>query len=409
MKRFLHPQNWIPPLRPLIEAYLSIAARFIRPDPSVVICGAMNGLLYGDNSQHLFEWMLEHRPDLSPVWITRSWKTWRRIRSAGRPALLAYSPRALHALLRARVGVFTDNLHDISMDPWILPKTLSLIALRHGRSVKRVRFARRAHKISAEEAERRRFEGELTRYAISTSEFISELQELCLEIGPEKHVVTGYPRNDALLQTPDSQRQAWNRFMGGRSFRKVILYAPSWRHGRYFTRFFPFDDFDLEALEHFLEEHDCLMLLRPHRLDLGYPENRAYLAELSRQEHVQLATHEELPDVNSFLPFIDSLICDYSALYHDYLLLDRPMLFVPYDIEDFESQNGFLYPYLECLPGPDVRNFPGFLSKLGEIMDDRDPHREARHRLRDRIHAHQDAGATARVVALIDEIRAESS
>lgn len=404
--RFLHPQNLIVRLRPLIKAYMSIAARVIRPDPALVLCGAMNGLLYGDNSQHLFEWMLEHRPDLKPLWVTRSWKTLRQLRAAGRPVVLAYFPGALHALLRARTAVFTDNLHDLAMDPWIVPRTLSLIALRHGRSVKRVRFARKSHKISPAEAARRRFEGELTRYAISTSDFISELQELCLELGSEKHAVTGYPRNDALVEVPESHRESWQRFIGERRFRKVILYAPSWRHGRYFTRFFPFDDFDLNALERFLEENDCLLLLRPHRLDLSHPENRAWIGELSSKRHIQLATHDELPDVNSFLPFVDALICDYSALYHDYLLLDRPMLFIPYDIEDFEQRNGFLYPYLEYLPGPDVRDFSAFISTLGEIARGLDAHCDVRRKLRDRIHTHQDAGSCARVVALVDEIRA---
>ena len=49
MRRFLHPQSWIPWLRPLIKAYMRLAGRWVRPDPTVVVCGAMNGLLYGDN------------------------------------------------------------------------------------------------------------------------------------------------------------------------------------------------------------------------------------------------------------------------------------------------------------------------------------------------------------------------
>ncbi|MAE94848.1 MAG: hypothetical protein CL910_09325 [Deltaproteobacteria bacterium] len=368
----------------------------------------MNGRLYGDNSQHLFEWMLEERPDLKPLWATRSLETWRRLRAEGRPVVFAYSLAGLHALLRAHVAVFTDNLEDLAMDPWILPDALQLIALRHGRSVKRVRFARKGHKISEREAKNRRFEGELIRFATSTSDFVSEIQELCLEIGREKHVVTGYPRNDALFETPASHRRQWEEFLAGRSFERVILYAPSWRHGRYYTRFFPFEDFDQGRLEDLLEESRSLLLLRPHRLDLTFPENRAWLGELSRSEYVCTATHDELPDVNSFLPFVDSLICDYSALYHDFLLLDRPMMFIPYDINDFEQQNGFLYPYLEMLPGPDLRSFDSFLEALQNLVRGDDTHREARHALRDQIHTHQDPGSCARVVALIDEIRSEA-
>ena len=38
--------------------------------------------------------------------------------------------------------------------------------------------------------------------AISTSDFISSIQEEVLRIGQEKHFVTGYPRNDLLLSIP---------------------------------------------------------------------------------------------------------------------------------------------------------------------------------------------------------------
>ena len=87
----------------------------------------------------------------------------------------------------------------------------------------------------------------------------------------------------------------------------------------------------------------------PHVQDLRYPALRAMLEALAAHpDCVRLATHEQLPDVNSFLPFVDVLITDYSALYHDFLLLDRPILFVPYDYEEFEQQNGFLYDYCDC-------------------------------------------------------------
>ena len=36
--------------------------------------------------------------------------------------------------------------------------------------------------------------------AISTSDFISSIQEEVLRIGQEKHFVTGYPRNDLLFK-----------------------------------------------------------------------------------------------------------------------------------------------------------------------------------------------------------------
>ena len=176
-------------------------------DDRLVLFGAMNGTWYGDNSRHLYEWVLAHRPDVRAVWMTRDQEVHRRRRAEGRPVALSSSPRGIRLLWRARAAAFSNSLRDIAPDPALAPRSLRLLALRHGRSVKRVRFARLGHQISAEEARARRQEGDMIDYAISTSEFISDLQEECLRIGRAKHVVTGYPRNDALFEVSPRQRQ----------------------------------------------------------------------------------------------------------------------------------------------------------------------------------------------------------
>lgn len=242
-------------------------------------------------------------------------------------------------------------------------------------------------------------------FAISTSEFISDLQEECLHIGRAKHVVTGYPRNDALLEVSESQGQDWYRFLGGATPRHVALYAPTWRHGREPTRFFPFDDFTVGALVQELRREGVLLLLRPHARDLRYRALREMLDALAaHSDCVRVTTHEQMPDVNSFLPFVDVLITDYSALYHDFLLLDRPILFVPYDYEEFERQNGFLYDYFVNLPGPSVNTFAELCRYMSAVAAGEDQDKERRRALRDKVHTYQDAKSCERTVALLDKV-----
>jgi CDP-glycerol glycerophosphotransferase (TagB/SpsB family) len=302
--------------------------------------------------------------------------------------------------------VFTNSLRDLSMDPHGVPETLRLVALRHGRSVKRVRFARVGHPLSADEAAERLHESRLTRHAISTSEFISDLQEQSLQIGRHKHVVTGYPRNDDLLRPDAAARAAWHGFLGGLRPKQVVLYAPTWRHGREATLFFPFPDFDERALLDFLAQRGLLLLLRPHVNDLlRRPDQRAFLEGLAaRGESIRMAAHTAFPDINTILPFVDVLITDYSALYHDFLLLDRPMIFIPYDFEEFSRQNGFLYDYFDELPGPAVGTQQELCLQLERIHRGADSFEEKRKSLRDRVHSFQDSGARERVGQLIDRM-----
>ena len=380
-------------------------ARAVPTDETTVLFGAMNGDYYGDNSRHLFEWVLENRPDLNPVWLTRDQEVYDRLSNEGKPVANIFSPTCIKLLYSSQVGVFTNSLYDIAPHPIVVPKSLNLIALRHGRSVKRIRFARKNHDLPDWERKQRLKESSLIKYAISTSDFISDIQEECLQIGREKHIVTGYPRNSDLIDPPETAQKDWNSFTRELDPNHTVLYAPTWRHGREPTQFFPFEDFDTETLVSMLEKHEVLLLLRPHVKDYEKFESiRNELTELSEHSsYIRQATHNEFADVNSILPFVDILISDYSAIFHDFLLLDRPILFIPYDFEEFKRENGFLYDYFENLPGPVIDSFGGFQNYLLTVLQGRDPHQQQREKLRQKVHEFNDGKANDRVIKLVDK------
>ena len=58
-------------------------------------------------------------------------------------------------------------------------------------------------------------------------------------------------------------------------------------------------------------------------------------------DRIKLCTNKEVVDVNTILPSIDMLITDWCSIEHDYILLNRPILYIPYDYHDFEKNNGF--------------------------------------------------------------------
>lgn len=370
----------------------------------IVLFGAMNGQFFGDNARHLFEWMLENTPGIRVVWITKKPKVYFQMKAMGMPVAMSKSLRGFIYLCRATIGVFTNSLYDFCESPVLIPTNFRLIALRHGRSVKRVRFARKSHKITPKESGERKREAELIKLVISTSPFISKMQEECLRVGNNKHVVTGYPRNDLFFKPNLPTSQEINKLVA--SGRKMVLYAPSWRHGRNPTQFFPFSDFELTKLVDILDASNLLLLLRPHVNDLRkYESTRLFLMNLAHHGNpIRIASHDQIPDVNTLLPHVDALISDYSAIYHDYLLLDRPMGFIPYDYDDFNRQNGFLYDYFALLPGPVLSTFSDFCLFLESLADGEDMYRDSRHNLRDMIHTYQDGNSCARVAELILEM-----
>lgn len=369
-------------------------------DRRIVLFGAMQGRFYGDNAKHLFEYILSSKSDLKVYWVTRNYRLFVELKEQGKPVLYIYSLHYLKIFLRADKGVYTDSFRDLFLGPCMAHSKFKMLNLRHGRSVKRVRFARLAHKISVKENIERNFETLKTKFAISTSPFISILQEECLKIGEDKHVVTGYPRNDGLI----IRSTQYSKLQFSEEGVIDILYSPSWRHGRKSTAFFPFPNFKLDEFDEFLEGINIRIWIRPHVGELFLPEVKEFLGKINKCKNLRVISHIDCPDINSSLHEFDAMISDYSAIYHDFLLLDRPILFIPYDFEEFQNKNGFLYDYLHFLPGPNIQNYSALRDELSQVSKNIDLYVPKRHVLRDKIHSHLDANSCQRVLSLIGEL-----
>lgn len=230
----------------------------------------------------------------------------------------------------------------------------------------------------------------------------------------EKFVITGYPRNDILLQPSSEARSTYDSFISDENPETVILYAPTKHYGISVgdddpaVNFFPFADFNHSELDKFLENNSILLLLRPHprdvrRMNSSYDRSYVLMKEqidklISESEHVRLCTQYEIKDSVNLLPFVDILITDYSSIYHDFLLLDRPIIFIPYDYDEFKKQKGFNYAYYEKLPGPDVENFDNFKKTVSKFIDKSYLFADKREKLTNLVHCYQDSNSRRRVV-----------
>ena len=372
---------------------------------NLVIFGSKHGNLYCDNSKYLFEWILKNRPEIKCLWLTRNSEIEDLLKKKNIPCLNMYSLKGRLVLRRALVGVISHSLRDLVPEPTDIPGSIKLIQLFHGQCVKAVRFGMNEGFENNNEAIERRLEAKLVSYGISTSEFMSNLWEKCMEFGREKYVITGFPRNDCLIKVPDENKHKWKNFLNGEIIENTILYAPTYRPGKIPTTFFPFPDYSKDLLLDLLESTKTNLLLRPHLTDLTkYKDLRDFLNDLSSNKRIKLATHKEFADINTLLPFIDVLITDYSSIYHDFLLLNKPMIFFPYDYDQYNKRSGFLYDYFENLPGPSVSTFKDFSIELCSVTSGSDNYAKKRAFLAEQIHEYSDANSCERASKLIENL-----
>ena len=122
----------------------------------------------------------------------------------------------------------------------------------------------------------------------------------------EKIYLRGQPKLDFISKSPISHFEIKKKLQIGVEFKRIILYAPTFRQHKP-TQWFPFDDMDEKRLEEFLAENDIVMLLRPHELEqFDVPFNL---------DRIFIVNYELFDDILPLLSSVDVLITDYSGVF----------------------------------------------------------------------------------------------
>ena len=98
----------------------------------------------------------------------------------------------------------------------------------------------------------------------------------------------------------------------------------------------------------------------------------------------------------------DALITDYSSVYFDYLLLDRPIAFVLEDLGSYRGNRGFVVERpLDYMPGEKIYQKEELFSFLLQVEEGEDGYRQARAQIRDQVNYYQDGKNCERLLQLI--------
>lgn len=168
----------------------------------------------------------------------------------------------------------------------------------------------------------------------------------------DKVFVYGLPRTDLFFHEKAVKERIQNFYKEYPELRgkKLVLYAPTFRDQE---REHPRLMLDTKKLCRELKE-EYVYLLRVH----PFVAKAFKKSELQNKEKLDnVISMSEYKDLNTLLLVADYLITDYSSIIFEYSLMERPMIFYPYDLEQFSDQGrGFYYPYESYVPGPVVQD-----------------------------------------------------
>lgn len=394
----------------LLSLPLHLLSRFIPRDRNIWVFGAWFGRRYADNSRHVYEYVLENERAVRAIWLSRSGAVVASLRKSGREAYLAGSLRGFWLSCRAAVVISSNGKMDVNRPA--VSGALK-IQLWHGIPLK---------KIDREDiVPPRRGDGGGGRLAsllggfvisikktlfpflledwdliTSTSPLISERMASAYRVPASRVVITGYPRNDILLDNRRRGPSALDRLFKGRGFGKFILYAPTFRQRREDNAAL-FSSFDLEEFAPRLKRHNALFMIKMHpSLDA-----EALMAGQASGENVYWVKEKDVSELNELLPDIDVLITDYSGAYLDYLLLDRPVIFAPFDLERYLKNDRELYEdYGAATPGVKCGTWTKVFNNLDRILAGEDLYKGERQLALKKYHLYRDSGSSKRVFEL---------
>ena len=331
----------------------------IRPDSHIWLFSSTDNSHYNYNSRYLFEYVKENLPEITPLFVINDPELRNSLSSKyGKQYFIeTESIQGIRQALSAGVWFTSAGLPAYGTG---LHKKRLIINLWHGVPLKKIALLDPNLKKAARIYFKKIFSENYT-CILTTSHELIPLMARSFAVSEDKIKVWGQPRNDGLFQKNDCREILGQLFPDLPEYTKTVLYAPTFRdYGQ--VQLFPFKDFNQKQLEAFLDEKNMLLFIRTHVAEQG--SAAPYLGK-----RIRFLGNEQAEDVTGILNIFDCLITDYSSIYIDYLLTDKPMIFLPYDRQQYLDGRGMNFDYDDVTPGPKPETFNDFLDALSPKED----------------------------------------
>ena len=357
MQTYKKYSNKLPTIKPLIAYILSIplSLLFIFTGKRTVIFSASLGKSFSGNPKALFIHILQNEKSLNPIWVSKNKEVVAKIKKefGEDKAHYSFSLKGLIAGSKGKTFVLSNMRGDIPY--WF--GTKFIVQTYHGIIIKKLYYLEDKKNLSFVHRFIAKVFSRSYDLVPCTSDIMKTIFAAMWRIDPGKCVTTGLPRNDSMFVKNDKQKTIKKYYQKLPEFKKIILYAPTFRKDKP-TRLLPFDDEDQKkTFIKTLEDEKYLLLLRPH------PHNNHSEVPI-KHERIMFCDGKIAPDAQEILTITDILITDYSSIYLDFLLLDKPLFFVPYDLEEFQKGQGTRFDYQAITPGPHLKSFKHFSDEL---------------------------------------------
>jgi len=201
-----------------------------------------------------------------------------------------------------------------------------------------------------------------------------------------KCYVTGQARLDCIKDA--SGYDKIEKIFGSRikKYKRYIFFAPSFRanssshSGTIFSEnIFRLKEFDKERFDDFLKKNDAAFVYKLHPVEQTAFSGRTFSLSEDCFELTDKTLFENDIRYDELLNVFDVMISDYSSIAYDFLILNRPIVYLIPDYEEYKSEKGFVFHNIDMfMPGEKVFGFEELLSALEEAFQNPEKYKKER-------------------------------
>ena len=156
-----------------------------------------------------------------------------------------------------------------------------------------------------------------------------------------------------------------------------------------------------ELLNDYLKKINSLVILKIHHLQ----KNEKVFSEV--YSNILFVSDENIKQMGfqlyQFIPLTDALITDYSSISADYMLLNKPMIFILDDYEQYDKSRGIIPENAkELWTGDQVYTINELMNAMDDIVSGKDKYKDKRNKLLPQFYKYMDGNSSNRILDYYD-------
>ena len=350
----------------IINIFIYMLSHFTIRKKNRIIFGSWFGKKYDDNSRYLFEYMIEknsNKKEYELIWIgyeKPNLQLNKNIIFAKKDSI-----KSIYYILTAKYAIMTQGYEDFYKYN-LLGKSIK-VQLWHGIPIKKIGKPQlKDNKVSRLI---RQLMYSYDYFIASSSEHKKKMEECFYFIGANEENVLkiGQPRNDYIIKNNNTEyiEQLKNKY-GFPKNKIIVTYMPTFRDNM--STNFSFSSLKEKDAE-FFYKNNILILEKQH--------------STTNVEKSFIVVADNKMTTQDILLISDILITDYSSVYLDYLLRNKPILHYVYDKEYYiNSDRGLLYNFDDVRGGKEVYTFDELKKRICEYINNPNIDNDRRESLR---------------------------